>query len=196
MIGMDQYGYIRTAARVYKKSIMQIVRETGHSRNTIRKVLKGEIPIYKGRSHQAYPVLKGYCEIIDTWLERDKEVSVKQRHTARRIYNRLIEEYGFKGSESNVRRYVKEAKARLGLKGTEAYIPLDPACTMEAEVDWGRAVAIIDGVRMVVRLFCMRSRYSAKDFVRGYPCERQEAFFDGHIQGFSYFVIAGRSLII
>jgi len=53
MIGMDQYEYIRTAFRVYKKSIKQIVRETGHSRNTIRKVLRDEIPRYKERESQS-----------------------------------------------------------------------------------------------------------------------------------------------
>lgn len=187
MIGMDQYEYIRTAFRVYKKSIKQIVRETGHSRNTIRKVLRDEIPCYKERKSQHHPILGSYKEVIYKWLQADKEVHVKQRHTARRVYHRLIDEYGFSGSESNVRRYVREAKVRLGLAGKEAYVPLDPECTLEAEVDWGRAIGIIDGVRMPIRLFCMRSRYSGKDFVRGYPCERQEAFFDGHIHAFGYF---------
>jgi len=128
-----------------------------------------------------HPILGSYKEVIYKWLQADKEVPVKQRHTARRVYHHLIEECVFSGSESNVRRYVREAKVRLGLAGKEAYVPLDPECTLEAEVDWGRAIGIIDGVRMPIRLFCMRSRFSGKDFVRGYSCERQEAFFDGHI---------------
>jgi len=187
MLDMGQYEYIRTAYRVYGKKIREIARDTGHSRNTVRRVLKGKVPEYKVRFRQAYPVLGKYREVIDEWLSGDIESPVKQRHTARRVYNRLVEERGFTGSESNVRRYVREAKFRIGLSGREAFIPLDPECAREAEVDWGGALAIIGGKRMVVRLFCMRSRYSGKDFIQAYPCERQEAFFDGHIQGFSYF---------
>ena len=184
---MDQYEYIRTAYRVYKKSIKQIMRETGHSRNTIRKVLREEAPCYKGRESQSHPILGSYEEVINDWLQSDRSSPIKQRHTARRIYHRLIEEYVFKGSESNVRRYVREAKVRLGLTGKEAYIPLDPESTLEAEADWGRGIGVIDGSRMLIRLFCMRSRFSGKDFIRCYPCERQEAFFDGHIHAFSYY---------
>jgi DNA replication protein DnaC len=55
---MDQYEYIRTAHRVYEKSIRQIQKETGHSRVTIRKVLQDEFPEYKRRSSQSYPVLE------------------------------------------------------------------------------------------------------------------------------------------
>jgi len=195
MIGMDQYEYIRTAQRVYGKSIREIARETGHCRQTVRKVLKGEAPRYKEREHQAYPVLDPYVEIVGGWLEADKEVPKRQRHTARRIYHRLVEEQGFSGCESSVRRYVRYAKARLGLSGKEAYIPLDPECAQEAEVDWGRGMAIVAGVRMSARLFCMRPRFSGKDFVRAYPCERQEAFFDGHIHGFSYYGGVFRTLV-
>jgi hypothetical protein len=177
MIGMDQYEYIRTAHRIYGKSIRQIARETGHCRQTIRKVLKGQMPCYRGRVQQAYPVLGPCRPIIDDWLIADRQSPPRQRHTARRIYHRLVEEHGFSGGESSVRRYVRYAKARLGLGGKEAYIPLDPECALEAEVDWGRAMAIIEGVGMAVKLFCMRSRFSGKDFVRAYPCERGRRLF-------------------
>lgn len=72
MIGMDQYEYVRTAQRVYGKSIRQIAGEADHCRQTIRKVLKGEVPRCKGQEQQAYPVLDSYLEIIEGWLEADK----------------------------------------------------------------------------------------------------------------------------
>jgi len=121
MLDMGQYEYIRTAYRVYGKKIREIARDTGHSRNTVRRVLKGKVPEYKVRFRQAYPVLGKYREVIDEWLSGDIESPVKQRHTARRVYNRLVEERGFKGSESNVRRYVREAKLHIGLSGREAF---------------------------------------------------------------------------
>ena len=68
MIKMDQYEYIRTARRVYEKSIRQIMRETGHSRVTIRKVLQGEFPQYKRRSTRAYPVLEQHRDTMERWV--------------------------------------------------------------------------------------------------------------------------------
>jgi transposase len=184
---MEQYGYIRTAVRVYGKGIRQLSKETGHSRGTIRKVLREEAREYKERKHQHYPVLEAYLGIIDQWLESDKEQPRNQRHTARRIYNRLVSEQGYTGSEEAVRRYVRLRKPVLGVDGSEVFIVTDPDCGQEAEVDWGRACAIVGGVRTPIYYFCMRSRYSGKSFVRVYPCEKQQAFFDGHIHAFHFF---------
>ena len=132
---MDQYGYIRTAVRVYDKGIRELSKETGHSRVTIRKVLRKERTGYTTRKHQVYPVLEGYLKIIGEWLEGDKDQPRKQRHTARRIYNRLVNECGYKGSEEAVRRYVRLAKPELGLDGSEVFVVTDPECGREAEVD-------------------------------------------------------------
>ena len=137
MIRMDQYGYIRTAHRVYKKSIKQICRETGHSRQTVRKVLRSEPCSYAPRMEQPYPVLGPYLPLIDQWLVEDKNRPRKQRHTARRIYDRLVREHGFPGGSSTVRHYVRQAKVRLGVQASPAFIPLEPECGREAEVDWG-----------------------------------------------------------
>jgi transposase len=187
MIRMEQYSFIRTAHRVYGKSIRQISRETGHSRKTIKKILCQEPYGYSCRQRQPYPVLEPYLPIIDRWLEEDKSRPKKQRHTARRIYHRLVREHGFTGCESNVRHYVRGAKVRLGLNVAKAFIPLDPEVGREAEVDWGTALAIIGGKPTTVKFFGMRSRYSAKHFVRGYPCERQQAFLDAHLHAFAFF---------
>lgn len=86
MLRVDQYEYIRTAHRVYGKNVSEIARETGHSRNTVKKVLRGEFTGYSPRQKQPYPVLGPYHEIIYKWLEEDLESPKKQRHTAKRIY--------------------------------------------------------------------------------------------------------------
>ena len=57
MLNVDQYSFIRTAHRVYGKKIKQIARETGHSKNTIKKVLRGEYTGYKPRIEQPYPIV-------------------------------------------------------------------------------------------------------------------------------------------
>ncbi len=187
MLTMDQYDYIRTAHRVYGQKIKQIARETGHSRNTVKRVLRGQYSGYMPRKNQPYPVLGPYVGTIDKWLIADKKQPKKQRHTAVRVYHRLCTEFGFKGAETTVRRYVRESKRRLGLKGQKAFIPLQPHIGQEAEIDWGMCTAILGGERCRLKFFCMRSKFSGKHFVRCYPCERQQAFFDGHIEAFSFF---------
>jgi transposase len=83
--------------------------------------------------------------------------------------------------------YVRKAKIRLGVQVTPAFIPLEPECGQEAEVDWGTALAIIDEEKVPVKFFCMRSKYSGKHFVRCYPCQRQQAFLDGHLHALAFF---------
>ena len=187
MLTVNQYEFIRTAHRVYGKNISELSRMTGHSRNTVKKALRGEAWGYKERSHQPFPVLGHYLEIIDGWLKGDKEQPRKQRHTARRIYNRLVEECGYQGGESTVRRYVRMAKIMFGLGVPKAFVPGDPEAGCEAEVDWGSAKAIIAGETVRLKFFCMRSKYSGKHFVRFYPCERQQALFDAHKHAFEFF---------
>jgi len=187
MIGMERYEGIRISKRVYGKSIHKISEETGHARQTIRKALSGEVCSYSTRQYQPYPALGPYLQTIDEWLEADKEQPKKQRHTGRRVYNRLKDEKGYARSETAVRHYVREAKLRLGLNKSKVFIPCDPESGKEAEIDWGGAAVYIGEVKVPIRLFCMRSRYSGKHFVRAYPCERQQAFFDGHMQGFNFF---------
>jgi len=184
---MDQYELIRTAKRVYKKSIRQIAKETGHSRITIRKVLSGLEPKYRRNKEPGCAVMDAVGAVVERWLKDDLTEPRKQRHTAHRIYTRLLEEHEFTGAESTVRRWVREQKIRLGLKITEAVVPLDPEVAQEAEVDWGSAWVGMSGERQQVKLFCMRSRYSGKAFVRAYPWERQEMFLDGHIRAFSFY---------
>ena len=187
MIGMDQYELIRTAYRVYHKSIRQIALETKHHRKTIRKVLRGLEPQYRRQKARRMPRMDPVAEVVKGWLEADQQAPKKQRHTARRMYARLVAEHGFLGSEPTVRRWVRELKASRGEGRAAAVIPLDAEVAREAEVDWGSAHVRMAGELITVKLFCMRSRYSGKPFLRAYPWERQEMFFDGHQRAFEYY---------
>lgn len=184
---MDQYELIRTAHRVYHKSIRQIAEETGHHRKTVRKALAGMEPRYRRQQESACRVMDSVGLIVENWLKQDLEHPRKQRHTARRIHQRLVEEHQFEGAESTVRRWVRYSKFRLGVGTSPAVVPLDPEVAREAEVDWGSAVVRMEGRSQPIKYFCLRSRYSGKIFVRAYPWERQEMFFDGHLHAFAYF---------
>ena len=187
MLTVDQYEYIRIAHRVYGKRIREIARETGHSKNTVKKVINNEYTGYSPRQNQPYPSLGPYLGTIDKWLKNDKDIPKKQRHTGTRIYNRLKNEKGYQGSISTVLRYIRIARQRIGIGSRQVFIPLDPPVGQEAEVDWGQCTAILNGQKIKLKFFCMRSKFSGKHFVRCYPCERQQALFDAHIQAFSYF---------
>ena len=158
-----------------------------YTRNTSAKALKCESWEYKNRQKQPFPVLGPYLKIIDNWLKKDMSSPKKQRHTARRIYNRLVNEHQYKGAESTVRRYVKIAKRKLNINQSKVFIPCNPEIGLEAEVDWGTAEAIINGKKTKLKFFCMRSKYSGKHFVKFYPCERQQLFLDAHVCAFNFF---------
>jgi hypothetical protein len=129
MLEMNQYAFIRTAQRVYGKNITELARQTGHSRNTIKKAIRGEPWGYKERESQNSPVLGPYQTIIDGWLKNDQEQPKKQRHTSRRVFNRLVAEHGFAGGESTIRRYVRKTKIDLGLDlSCQVFIPLQAGC--------------------------------------------------------------------
>jgi len=187
MIRMDQYELIRTAHRVYGKSIREIAREYGHSRKTIRKALMGLPPAYRRAKEPFAPVMGPFMITVEKWLQDDLDRPRKQRHTARRVFARLVSEHGFQGSEATVRRWVRMCKSRLGLGKPQAVIPLDPEIAREAEVDWGAAQVRMRGESRGIKIFCMRSRYSGKPFVCAYPWERQEMFFDGLMRAFEFY---------
>jgi len=123
-----------------------------------------------------------YAEVVLSWLEADKDAPPKQRHTARRIHARLVEEYGFAGADSTVRRYVR----RLRQREPEAFIPLTEVWGEQAQVDWGRAKVMMAGKYTEVCLFCLQMKRSKVPFVRALPTERLEAFLEGHRAAFEW----------
>lgn len=119
---MVDIEYIRKKHFLEGWSIRKISRNLGVARQTIRKALESsEIPKYKLTKAKKCPVMDPFKDIIRQWLEEDKSAPPKQRHTAKRIYERLCEENDFSGSESCVRRFVRILKQRT----TELFVPLD-----------------------------------------------------------------------
>ena len=84
---------------------------------------------------------------IDAWLEADREAPRKQRHTAKRIHRRLVDEHGADVAETTVRDYVRARKRALGWPVGEVFVPQVHAPGVEAEVDWGQAQVDLAGAR-------------------------------------------------
>ena len=166
-------------------SIREISRRTGWSRQAIRKALAGPAapPRYELSAPRPQPVMGPYLGLVRQWLAEDEEAPRKQRHTARRIYERLVDEHGYSGSEVTVRRAVAGLRTRRALP----YVPLEAPFGRIAQADFGSAVVTIAGERVEVALFCLRAKASRVPFVAAYPTERLEALLSGHVEAFAFF---------
>ena len=127
-------------------------------------------------------------DFIDAILEADRKAPRKQRHTAYRIWCRLVEELPQLGvAESTVLQYVRLRKQELGLSRAEIFVPQSYHWGQEAQVDWYEAYADIEGERQKVYLFCMRSMAGGGGFHRAYPHASQQAFLEAHEWAFARF---------
>lgn len=164
-------------------SIRELSRRLGVARQTVRKALAdAEPPRYRLSAPRPCSVMEPCRALILAWLEEDEQAPAKQRHTARRIYHRLRDEYGFQGSESTVRRHVASLRPRT----PEVMLPLAAAWGQQAQVDWGQAQVRIAGEPVVAHLFCLRMRASGVCSVWPFRTEKLEAFLAGHRQAFEW----------
>lgn len=184
MLQMVDIEFIRKKHFNEDWSIRQIARQLKVSRQSVRKAIESaEIPKYHLSELRPNPVMDPYRETIIAWLDADEQAPKKQRHTARRVYQRLVDEHGFAGAESTVRRFVAQLKDRR----PEAFVPLEAAFGQQAQIDWGQATVEIAGKPVIVHLFCARLRASGMPFAWAAPTEKLEAFLEGHCRAFAYF---------
>jgi transposase len=179
---MLQWAEIRRRVLVDGVSKRQILRETGMHWTTLEKILRhSEPPGYRADKPRAKPKLGPYLDRIARILEDDRQAPRKQRHTAKRIYQRLREE-GYQGGYTVIKDVVRD----LRLKGREVFVPLvhRPG---EAQVDFGEAVVGDAGRLRKVAFLVMALPHSDAFFVRAYDRECTETFWDGHARAFDYF---------
>lgn len=180
---MVDIEFIRKKHFVEGWSIRRISRQLQVARQTVRKALaSADVPHYRRREARPQPVMGPFAEVVKTWLAADATAPRKQRHTARRIYDRLVTEYDFAGGESTVRRLVRELKQ----KTPEVFVPLQPGWGEMGQVDWGQATVILGGLPTVIHLFILRLRRSGVVFAWAFPTEKMEAFLEGHARAFSW----------
>ena len=185
MISVEEREEIRRAYFIDKRSRRWIEREMGYSRRTVNKALvQSDREGYTQREAREAPVLGPYKPQIEALLQESKRMPRKQRYTGHTIYT-TIQASGYGGSESGVQVYLWRQR-RMNNR-PEVFVPLGYDPGQDAQVDWGEAVAELHGERETVQFFEMRLNYSRKVFVRAYPCQKQEAFFDGHVAAFQYF---------
>ena len=186
MSRVEQFEQIRRDHAQEGLSIRALAKRHGVHRRAVRQALDSAVPPSK-RSPQSRPAprLGPFRALIEEWLKADQEAPRKQRHTARRIWQRLVAEHGAEVSERQVCRYVATKRREIG--EVEAYVPLISEAGVEAEVDWGEAQVIMRGERRAVHLFLMRACHSGASFVIAFESETQQAFLEGHVAALEYF---------
>jgi transposase len=185
MISVEKREQIRRAYFIENKTMRAIAKELHCSRDTIKKAIASpEGEPYTLTKERPAPVLGPYTARIDELLAESERMPRKQRYTGHKIYE-LIKADGYTGSESGVRRYI--GQRRREKRRPKVYLPLEFDPGRDAQGDWGEAVAIIAGKRVIVQVFMLRLNYSRKLFARAYPTQKQECFLDAHVQAFHHF---------
>jgi transposase len=191
MYGMEPYDIVRLAVTHEGLSHREAARRFGIDPRTVKKMMTFSAPPgYRRSKPVRRPALAGLEAIIDQILADDTQAPVKQRHSAKRIFERLRDEHGYKGSYTPVKVYVRGEK----LTHKEMFVPLAHA-PGHAQVDFGEAVAVVGGVRQKIHFFCMDLPYSDACFVKAYPAETTEAFLDGHVSAFAFFGRVPQSIL-
>lgn len=169
-------------------TIKGVARKLGVHRRMVREAVGNAVPARRKPTERKRPRLAPAVPFIDAILEGDRGAPRKQRHTAHRVYQRMLAELpGCEVAESTVRRYVREKKQALGLARRAVCVPQSYAWGSEAQVDWYEAWADLGGERQALAVFSLRSMASGGAFHRAYRRATQQAFLEAHELAFRYF---------
>src|ERR1039458_3496340 len=159
----------------------------GVHRRAVRQALAAPLPPVKRKPvGRPAPKLGPYRDLIDSWLDGDRDAPRKQRHTAKRVWERLRDEHAADVAERTVREYVHDRRAERG-EGVQAFVPQVHGAGVEAEVDWGEAQVAMAGSAARVYLFHMRACHSGAAFAMAFPHCSQQAFLEAHVHAFDWF---------
>jgi transposase len=191
---VELFEQIRRDWRAGGSSIRDLAGRHHVHRRTVRQALASAVPPPRGAyPRRPRPAIDPYAGLIDGWLLADREVPRKQRHTARRIWQRLVAEHGATLAEVTVSRYVARRRTELGLDRVEVAVPQAHAPGAEAEVDFGEFQAMVAGALAKLWMFVLRLSCSGRAFHVAFATQAQEAFLEGHVLAFEYFgAVPGR----
>ena len=185
---VELFEQIRRDRRLQQLSIRELAERHGVHRRSVRQALESAVPPpRKEYVQRPRPALDAWVAVIDGWLLADREAPRKQRHTARRVWQRLVAEHGAVLAEVTVSRYVARRRRELGLDDIEVAIPQTHLPGAEAEVDFGEFHTLLDGVDVKVWMFVMRLSHSGRAFHMAFGNQAQESFLEGHVRAFEHF---------
>ncbi|MFE5541968.1 IS21 family transposase [Streptomyces sp. NPDC056519] len=181
---VDLYAAIRRDAKA-GSSLRALMRKYGVGYETVQKALISAVPEPRKKMEPRETRLDRYKALIDGILTADLTAPRKQRHTVKRIYDRLLDEHGADVSYQMVRGYVaarrQEIRLQAGKGVADVFVPQTHRPGAEAEVDFGDVTVKLAGELVTCYLFAFRMSYSGKAIHRVLASAGQEAFFEGHV---------------
>ena len=170
---MELFEQIRLARRDEGLSVRGLAARFRVHRRDVRAALLSPIPPQRKTPPVREAPLTGPWRVwIRAVLVADATAPRKQRHTAKRIRDRLAEEHGVLVSEAQCRRVVAAVRAELSVDAPKVVlVPQTRAPGAEGEVDWGQFQAVIGGKTMTLHLFSMWLGYSSRAFHWAYANE-------------------------
>ena len=185
---VELYEQIRLEYEFGVGTIQGVARKLRVHRRVVREAIRSAIPARRKKTERPHVKMAPAVEFIDAILEADRRAPRKQRHTAKRIWERIREEVpGCTAAERTVRQYVEQRKEALGLARHETFVPQSYDWGVEAQVDWYEAYADLDGRRVKLQVFSLRSMASGAAYHRAYLRATQQAFLEAHELAFHYF---------
>src|SRR5689334_21825216 len=190
---VELFAAIRFDWQRNQMSIRSLARKYDVHRRTVRQAIASPLPPDRKVPVRAAPVREAVTGWIDEMLREDLAAPSKQRHTARRIFERLADEHAAQVSYSYVAKYVARRRAEIaaedrgpdgGLAGLDGFVPQAREPGAEAEVDFGDVTVELAGQLTRCFMFAFRLSCSGKACHRVYASQAQEAFLEGHVTAF------------
>jgi transposase len=186
---VELFAAIRRDARVEECSIRELADRYHVHRRTVRQALASAIPPPRKTPTRTSRRLEPFNAAVDGMLRSDLEAPKKQRHTARRVLARLVDEHGAGDlSYSTVRDYVRKRRPEIAAEGgkptEEGYVPQTHPPAAEGEVDFHDLWVMLRGIKTKTALFTMRLSFSGRAAHRASLSQGQEAFLESHAYAF------------
>jgi len=184
---VELFEIIRKEHFIQGKGIRRISRERSIHRRLVRQAIENAVPPKRAVVTRRCSVLTpAFKVIIDTIVLDDQTAPRKQRHTIKRVFERLVDEHGFKGALSSVAHYFCRKRKELGIN-SKVFVPQHYAPGDEAEVDWYEAQVDFPGGRKKIYFFEMRANHSGLEFHMAFERQNQQSFLEAHVAAFNYF---------
>ncbi len=187
---VELFARIREDHRRLGLGVRALARKHGVHRRMVREALASPVPARRKTPVRQSPVRDAVAGLIDAMLAEDLGAPRKQRHTSRRIWQRLADEHDIAVSYSYVCQYAGprraeiESEHRAGAVSVEGFVPQAKEPGAEAEVDFGPVSIVVADDQVACHLFAYRLSFSGKGVHRVYASCAQEALLEGHVTAF------------
>ena len=192
---MEMIGKVRRMHRRDKKSVREIARTTGLSRNTVAKWLEAPVEERPQYRRTAMPTkLTPFHEAIERALTTDARRAKRERRTARALLAEL-KAGGYEGGYSRLNDFIRSWRAGAGqAQHARAFVPLTFELGEAFQFDWSEEGLVIAGVYRRLQLAHMKLCASRAFWLVAYPSQGHEMLFDAHARGFAALGIARRGI--